>query len=108
MQADKGRDVFKARPARCGFLTQGKGFIVAAEGLEDCRPLAIGRLGIEREPLGAIDVGQSIVKLMEDAARPSTGEKCLCVGGRVAHELLGNLLRHDVIGNATDESARAA
>ena len=62
MQADEGRDVFKAFPARNGFLTQGKGFIVAADSLENCRPLAIGCFRIEREPLGAIHVGQSIVQ----------------------------------------------
>ena len=56
MQTDKGRDIFKARSARDTFLTQGKGFIVAANGLEDCRSLAIGRFGIERELLRTIQV----------------------------------------------------
>ena len=56
MQADHGREIFKARPALCGFLAQGKGFIVAAESLEDCRPLAVDCFSIEREPLGTIEV----------------------------------------------------
>ena len=47
MQPDQGCEMFKARSALCGFLSQDKGFIVAAEGLEDCRPLTIGRFGIE-------------------------------------------------------------
>ena len=103
MQADKGRDVFKALPVGCGFLAQGKGFIVAAEGLEDRRPLAIGRLGIERELLGAIDVGQGIVKPMEARACSRACEQSLCIGGRVAHELPGDLFRPLVIGNAADD-----
>ena len=103
MQADQGRDIFKACPARGGFLAQGKSFIVAAESLEDCRPLAIGRFGIEREPLGTIDVGQSIVKPMEAGARSGAGDESLCVGRRVAHELVGDLLCPFVIGNAADD-----
>ena len=103
MQADQGREIFKARLALCGFLAQGKGFIVAAESLEDCRPLAIGRFSIEREPLGTIEVGQSIVKPVEAGSRSRACEQSPCVAGRIAHELFRDLLCPLIIGNAAED-----
>jgi hypothetical protein len=103
MQADQRRYIFKACAACGGLLTQDKGFIVAADGLEDRRALAIDRLDIEREPHGTIHVGQSIVKLVEGGACSSTGDESPWVGGRVAHELFRNLLCPKVISNAADD-----
>jgi hypothetical protein len=65
MQPHQGSEIFKARLALCGFISQDIGFIVAAESLENCRPLAIRGFDIERKPLGPIDVGQGIVKSMK-------------------------------------------
>ena len=100
MQADHGRETFKARSELCRFLAQGKGFIVAAESLKDCRTLAIGGFRIQREPLGTIEVAQGIVKPVEAGARSRACDPSRCVAGRVAYKLLRDLLCPLVIGNA--------
>ena len=69
MQADQGRDIFKGLTTLCDVFAQGKGFIVAAETLENCCPLAIECFVVERESLRVIEVGQSIVKTVEGGAR---------------------------------------
>src|SRR5438132_537129 len=107
MKPDQGRDIFKAPPAVCGFLAQSRGFIVAAEALEDCGTLAIRDFGIERKSLGTIQVAQSICKSMEDRPGPRSPDKSHSVGGLVAHESLGNLLCPLVVGDvAQDEPAK--
>ena len=40
---------------------------------------------------------------MEGGACSGPGDESPCVGGRIAHELLRNLLCPDVIGNAADD-----
>ena len=103
VQADERRDVLEARPPGCRFVAQGKRFIVATEGLKDCRPLAIDRFDIEREPLGTIEVGQSIVESMEDGSRSRAGDPSRCVGGRIAHELFRDFLCPVVVGDVAED-----
>jgi len=66
-------------------------------------PRARGVFRIAQERLGAIDGGQSIVKLVEAGARSSACEKSLCIAGLIAHQLLGELFRPLVVGNAADD-----
>src|ERR1700676_4275590 len=60
MQPDQGCDMFKARSALYGLLSQDKGFVVAAQGLENCGPLTVDIIGHDHlragEPKPAIEV----------------------------------------------------
>jgi hypothetical protein len=103
MESDQGGDILKTRPTVCRFLAYGKGFIVAAEGLEDGGAIAIRGIGVERELLGTLEVIQGIRKPMEDGPGPRTCDESCSVSGRVAHELLGDLLGPLVIGNAAED-----
>ena len=77
--------------------------LVCCSYLRAGRPRARGFFRIAQERLGAIDGGQSIVKLVEAGARSSACEKSLCIAGLIAHQLLGELFRPLVVGNAADD-----
>ena len=95
--------MFKACPALRGFFSQNKGFVVAAEGLENRRPFAIGRFGIEREFLGALNVGQGVIKSMKASVRSRACQKGFRVRGNVANELFRDFVCPVVICNAADD-----
>src|SRR5260370_27795571 len=54
IEPEQGRDIFKTLTTVLGCLQDGKGFIVATEGLEDRRAFAIYGLDFDRELLATI------------------------------------------------------
>src|SRR5258706_8258935 len=102
MESNQCCGILKTRPKVCRFLAYGKGFIVATEGLEDGRALAICDVGVEQESIGMIDILQSIDKQMEAGPGARTCDKRHALRGRAAHELLRHLCCLLVIGNAAE------